>query len=39
MRQARAEAEQAVSEDNEYQETEGSARADEKKAPRAMSQN
>jgi len=39
LREARAEADQAVSEDNEYQEAEGSARADEKKAPRAMSQN
>ena len=39
LREARAEAEQAVSEDSEFQETEGSARADEKKAQRAMSQN
>ena len=39
LREARTEAEQAVSEDSEYQEAEGSARADEKKAWRAMSQN
>ena len=39
MRQARAEAEQAVSDDEQQQEGEGSATVDEKKAWRAMSQN
>ncbi|HRW47363.1 MAG: ATP-binding protein [Caldilinea sp.] len=39
MRQARAEAEQAVTDDEQQQEGEGSATVDEKKAWRAMSQN
>ncbi len=39
MRQSRAEAEQAVTDDEQQQEGEGSATVDEKKAWRAMSQN
>jgi Mg-chelatase subunit ChlI len=39
MRQARADAEQAVSDEEHQQEGEGSATADEKKASRAMSQS
>jgi len=39
MRQARADAEQAVSDEEQQQEGEGSATADEKKASRAMSQS
>ncbi len=38
MRQARAEAEQALREQDDQQDGEGSAGADEKKASRAMSQ-
>jgi magnesium chelatase subunit I len=39
MRQARAEAEQAVTEDSTHDDAEGAAKADEKKASRAMSQS
>ncbi len=39
MRQARAEAEQAVTEDTTHDDAEGAAKADEKKASRAMSQS
>ncbi len=39
MRQARADAEKAIEEDQEHSEAEGSARADSKKALRAMSQS
>ena len=39
MRQARAEAEQAVTEDATHQDAEGAATADEKKVSRAMSRN
>jgi magnesium chelatase subunit I len=39
MRQARAEAEQSVSDENTQQEGEGAATADQKKALRATSRN